>query len=75
MGAPAGGIPVQLVDGEHGYLVDADDVETAADRIERLLCDESLRRELGRAGHERVRRAFLLPRQLEECLECLADVV
>ncbi len=57
-----GGIPLQVVDGETGYLV-----ETPAECAERsleVLRDPELGRRLGRAGKERARERFLSPRLL-----------
>lgn len=58
--APVGGLPEQIVDGEHGYLT-ADPDEAAA-RIGELVDDLALSLDLGRAGRERVRERFLVTR-------------
>jgi trehalose synthase len=57
-----GGIPLQVVDGESGYLVD--NSEDAAQRSIEILKDPELGRRLGRAGKERTRERFLTPRLL-----------
>jgi trehalose synthase len=57
-----GGIPLQIVDGEDGYLVTTP--EEAAKRTLAILGDPELGRRLGRAGKERVRERFLTPRLL-----------
>jgi len=57
-----GGIPLQIVDGESGYLVDSSD--QAAARAIDVLKDPELGRRLGRAGKERTRERFLTPRLL-----------
>ncbi len=57
-----GGIPLQIVDGEGGFLVGTP--EDAADRTLRILRDPEVGRRLGRAGKERVRERFLTPRLL-----------
>jgi trehalose synthase len=69
----AGGIPLQLEDGVSGFL--ADDVETVADRVARLVDDPALARRLGAAGAHRVRSRFLLPRLLRDQLRLLHDLV
>ncbi len=66
IGGAVGGIPLQVVDGESGYLVDT--VEECADRALRVLGDPELGRRLGRAGKEYVRRRFLRPRLLRDWL-------
>ncbi len=61
-----GGIPLQIVDGEDGFLVSTP--EEAADRTLKILRDPELGRRLGRAGKERVRERFLTPRLLLDWL-------
>jgi trehalose synthase len=74
IGSNVGGIPLQIEDGENGYLVDPDDVDGAADRLERLLEDDDLRRRLGEHGRETVRERFLLPRHLLDYVELFAGL-
>ncbi|MGZ6898493.1 MAG: glycosyltransferase family 4 protein [Acidimicrobiia bacterium] len=47
---PVGGIPEMVLDGKTGILVPPEDDTAIADAIERLLGDDALRAELGRAG-------------------------
>jgi trehalose synthase len=61
-----GGIPLQIVDDEGGFLVSTP--EEAADRTLRVLRDPELGQRLGRAGKERVRERFLTPRLLLDWL-------
>lgn len=75
VGANVGGIPLQIEDGENGYLVEPEAVDATADRLVRLLEDDELRRRLGHRGHETVRERFLLPRLLEEYLSLLANEI
>jgi trehalose synthase len=56
----AGGIPMQVPERFHDYLID--NVEDCAARVIDLLNHLGKRGEFGRAGRERVRRDFLLPR-------------
>lgn len=56
----AGGIPMQFPEGFDRYLID--NVEDCAAQIVYLLQHLGERGEFGRAGHEQVRREFLLPR-------------
>ncbi|WP_276256174.1 glycosyltransferase [Halomontanus rarus] len=74
IGSNVGGIPLQIADGENGYLVEPTDLHTVSDRLTRLLTDGSLRQRLGRRGHATVRERFLLPRQLADCLELFDDL-
>lgn len=74
VGSNVGGIPLQIDDGENGYLVEPDDVEAVAERTGRLVADDELHRRLGDRGRETVRERFLLPRHLLDYLELFADV-
>lgn len=58
----AGGIPLQMADGVGGYLVNS--VEECAEATLKLLKDRDRSHELAKAGRERVRQNFLLPRLL-----------
>jgi trehalose synthase len=64
-----GGIPLQIVDGETGFLVHSP--EEAAHRSIEALSDPELAKRLGRTGKERVRANFLTPRLLRDWLEVL----
>jgi len=64
-----GGIPLQIVDGKTGYLVNT--VEECADRVLSLLRNPLLADKIGRAGRERVRDNFLITRNLMDYLHIL----
>ncbi len=69
----AGGIPMQFPPGFDHYLVDR--VEDCAERIVYLLNHLGERGEFGRAGRERVREQFLLPRLARDELRLIWDKV
>jgi trehalose synthase len=66
IGGDVGGIPLQVQDGETGYLVSSP--EECAERSLRILRDPDLGRRLGRSGKEHVRNNFLTPRLLRDWL-------
>ena len=66
--------PLQIEDGKNGYLVESTDITATADRITRLLDDDTLKRQFGERGHETVREQFLLPRLVIDYLTLLLDV-
>ena len=72
VGGAVGGIPTQIVDGETGFLVSS--VEDCAKRCLQLLRDPGLRARLGAAGRERVRKHFLITRDLRDQLELSRDL-
>ena len=67
-----GGIPLQIEDGETGFLVASP--EEAAERSLEILSDPELAKRLGRAGKERAREMFLTPRLLRDWLELFGDL-
>jgi len=66
-----GGIPLQVIDEKTGYLLDPDDEEGFAEKIVLLIKDEKLRRKMGEAGREHVRKNFLITRLLKDHLDML----
>jgi glycosyltransferase involved in cell wall biosynthesis len=61
-----GGLPEIIKDGETGYLVEPSAPSEIADRIKRLIGDESLRDRLGAAARERVLMHFMQDRMISE---------
>jgi len=70
-----GGIPLQVIDGETGYLVDPYDYDQCAERIVRLLADERTARTLTEAAREHVRENFLITRLLGHYLALYAELI
>jgi trehalose synthase len=71
IGGDVGGIPLQVQDGETGYLVSSPD--ECADRALRILREPDLGKRLGRSGKEHVRKHFLTPRLLRDWLRIFAE--
>jgi trehalose synthase len=69
-----GGIPLQIKDGEMGYLVDPGDYDAAAERVIDILQHPSRKDEFGGAGREHVRRNYLIPRLLLDWLKLLGEI-
>ncbi|HXR29667.1 MAG TPA: glycosyltransferase [Solirubrobacterales bacterium] len=67
-----GGIPLQIADGESGYLVNSP--EECAQRCLQILADPELGMRLGRAGKEHARQEFLSPRLLRDWVELLSEL-
>ncbi len=70
IGGDVGGIRLQILEGETGFLVS--DTTACAEAAIRLLGDPALRERMGDAGRERVRERFLTTRELEDHLRLLA---
>jgi len=73
IGGNVGGIPLQVQDGESGYLVD--NVHDCAARILDILGDPALGKSLGLRGKEHVRAHFLTPRYLRDYLKIFHEVL
>ena len=71
IGGDVGGIPLQVQDGQTGYLVSSP--EECADRSLRILREPDLGKRLGRAGKEHVRTHFLTPRLLRDWLKIFRE--
>jgi trehalose synthase len=67
-----GGIPLQIIDGETGFLITSPD--EAAERAMRVLRDPALAKRLGRAGKERARELFLTPRLLRDWMRLFGEL-
>ena len=67
-----GGIPLQIVDGEGGFLVGSP--QECAQRCIEILGDPELGMRLGRAGKAHARRHFLSPRLLNDWLGLLNEL-
>ncbi len=72
IGGNVGGIPLQIVDGESGFLVNSP--EEAAKRSLEILGNDDHAMALGRAGKEHARQHFLTPRLLRDWLKLFTDL-
>jgi trehalose synthase len=66
IGGNVGGIPLQVIDGETGFLVDT--VEACAAKTLRLLQNPEDAQSMGKAAREHVRKNFLITRHLKDYL-------
>jgi colanic acid/amylovoran biosynthesis glycosyltransferase len=60
----AGGLLENVANGRTGFVVPRRDAAALAERLAALAADPALRREMGRAGRERVETRFSLPGQI-----------
>jgi trehalose synthase len=68
-----GGIPLQIKDGENGYLVDT--VEQAAERVLYLLKNNEMAKQMGKNGKEFVRENFLIIKHMYDHFTLLHDLL
>ena len=71
----AGGMPEAVEEGITGRLVPAGNVDALADALGQLLADEALRRRMGKAGREKMRREFSLARMVEGNLRVYRELI
>ena len=69
-----GGIPSQVIDGQTGFLVDPQDFQGFADRIELLLEEPTCRRNMTEKAKEFVKERFLLTRLLDDYLNIFLEL-
>lgn len=73
IGANVGGIPLQVIDGKTGYLVN--NVDECADRIVKLIKDPKHAEELGKNGKQHVKKNFLITRHLMDYVKLLKETI
>ncbi|MFX1520006.1 MAG: glycosyltransferase [Promethearchaeota archaeon] len=70
-----GGIPLQVTDGETGFLIEPQDTRRFAERIIKLLQEPNLAKEMGKKGKEHIRRNFIITRLLSDYLDLLNELI
>jgi len=75
VGANDAGVAEVIVDGETGYLVDPDDAEQTAARIEALLGDPERRHSMGRRARARIAEVFSVEAMADVNCEVLRSVI
>ena len=70
-----GGIPLQVIDGENGFLHSPNDLEGFSDSIIKLLKDGKLRATMGKAGKEHVKKNFLITKLMLDWLHLMNKVL
>lgn len=70
-----GGIPLQIIEAQNGFLVEPQDKDAFASRIVQLLRDPDMAEEMGRTARETVRENFLITRLLSDYLDLLKSVL
>jgi trehalose synthase len=73
IGGDVGGIPLQIIDGENGFLVGS--VEECADKVLYLLEDPIEADGMGQAGREHIRNHFLSTHHLADYLQLFNQLV
>lgn len=76
IGSNVGGIPAQIEDGETGYLVNPKNHEEVAKKILDVLTSDSEKiEEMGHKAREKVRKNFLITRQIEKWLDLCGEIL
>lgn len=75
IGSNIGGIPIQIKDGETGFLVEPRDLSGAAEIASKLLKNPELKDAIGRNAKESVRTNFLITRSVLDWLRLLSELL
>ena len=70
-----GGIPEQVEDGKTGFLVPPKDAEMMASRIEQLLSNDELRKEMGTQAVKSARSRFDIEQQVSKYLDWYKEIL
>ncbi len=70
-----GGIPLQVIDGKTGFLLQSRDTQGFAERIIEILRNSDLACEMGKSAREHVRKNFLVTRLLADHLDLLTEII
>lgn len=70
-----GGIPLQIKDGETGFLIDPDDYDGFAKRIVKIIEDEDLAAKVGKKAKEHVRSNFLITRVMLDWIQQIKSII
>jgi trehalose synthase len=70
-----GGIPLQVIDGKTGFLLQPRDTQGFAERIIEILRNSDLACEMGKNAREHVRKNFLVTRLLADHLDLLTEII
>jgi trehalose synthase len=66
-----GGIPLQVIDGQNGFLHSPHNLKGFTDSVIKLLKDEKLRATMGSAGKEHVKKNFMITRLMLDWLHLM----
>jgi trehalose synthase len=72
IGGNVGGIPLQVIDGKTGYLVNS--AEECGEKTLELLQNPQMNEEMGKAGREHVRKHYLITRHLRDYLALFSQL-
>jgi len=72
IGSDVGGIPLQIINGEVGFLIDS--IEEASEKTLYLLKHPSEARKMGKKGREHVLKNFLITRHLKDYLSLFCSI-
>ena len=70
-----GGIPLQMIDGETGFLISPYDTRDFAEKIIHILQNSSLANEMGKKGKQIVKENFLITRLLSDYIDLLSELM
>lgn len=70
-----GGSQELVVDGETGFIINPFDTDMFADKLQKLLNDSPLRKDMGHKGQERIRNHFTLNHQIRQMVTLYEEAI
>ena len=75
IGSKGCGIEDAIVDGETGFLINADEPKSSSKRVIELLLNDKKSRKMGERGHARVTQAFTIEKMVDKTIAVYEDVL
>jgi trehalose synthase len=75
VGSRVGGIPIQIINGVDGFLVESHDIKGFSDKIVQILENVDLARMLGSKARKKVIDSFIITRLLGDYIKLITDLI
>jgi len=75
IGTNVGGIPEQVLDGETGFIIPVNNPTVLAEKLQILISNPTLRRQMGKAGQKRVNTLFAPKKMLKKVLALYQEIL
>lgn len=70
-----GGIPLQIIDGKNGFLLEPDDIDGFAEKIVELIKNKKLNENMGAEGKEHIKNNFIITNLISNYLDIYISLI